>query len=86
MVTEMPGLLDQFAGRILAMGIGAIYVGAATCLVEGPNFMVTSVAAQQGLAMPFFFKFIVKFTLPFLVPVRLSYGGFSSAVDLRANI
>lgn len=70
-VAEMPALLDQYAGQLLALSYGAVFFGATTYLGNGPNFMVKSVAGQQGVPMPPFLEFIVKFTLPFLLPVLI---------------
>jgi Na+/H+ antiporter NhaD/arsenite permease-like protein len=70
-VTAMPAILDQFARQLLAISFGAVFFGAATYLGNGPNFMVKSLAEQQGVRMPSFLEFIVKFTFPFLLPVLI---------------
>jgi len=67
----MPAILDQFARQLLAISFGAVFFGAATYLGNGPNFMVKSLAEQQGVRMPSFLEFIVKFTFPFLLPVLI---------------
>ncbi len=67
--TEMSDLLARHAGEVVAISFGAVFFGAATYLGNGPNFMVRSVAAQEGVPMPSFLEFILKFTLPFLLPV-----------------
>ena len=70
-VTVMPVLLDQYPGLLLAISFGAVFFGAATYLGNGPNFMVKSVASQQGVPMPSFLEFVVKFALPYLLPVLI---------------
>jgi len=70
--TAMPGLLEQQAAQVLAISFGAVFFGAATYLGNGPNFMVKSVAAQEGVPMPSFLEFIWKFTLPMLLPVLMA--------------
>lgn len=58
--------------QVVAIGVGAVFFGAATYIGNGPNFMVKAVADQQKVAMPSFFGFVFKFTLPFLLPVLLA--------------
>jgi len=70
-VAAMPDLLARHAGEVLAISFGAVFFGAATYLGNGPNFMVRSVAAQEGVPMPSFLEFILKFTLPCLLPVLI---------------
>jgi Na+/H+ antiporter NhaD/arsenite permease-like protein len=59
-----PGL----AAKLAAIGIGAVFFGAATYLGNGPNFMVKSIAEQQRAPVPDFTAYILKYTLPFLLP------------------
>jgi len=59
----------QYNRHVLAISVGAVFFGAATYIGNGPNFMVRAVAEQQGVATPTFFGFILKFALPFLLPV-----------------
>ena len=62
-------LLASHAAHVLAISLGAVFFGAATYIGNGPNFMVKAVAVQNGVKMPTFIGFIVKFSLPFLLPV-----------------
>jgi len=62
-------LLAQKASHILAISIGAVFFGAATYIGNGPNFMVKAIAEQNAVRMPSFVEFILKFSLPFLLPV-----------------
>ena len=71
-VADVSGLLGQNAGQILAISIGAVFFGAATYIGNGPNFMVKAIAEQNGVPMPSFMAFIVKFTVPFLLPVLIA--------------
>ena len=64
-------LLNQHAGNLLAISIGAVFFGAATYIGNGPNFMVKAVADQQKVRTPTFPGFVFKFTVPFLLPVLL---------------
>ena len=54
---------------IVAVSIGAVFFGANTYIANGPNFMVKSMADQQGVKTPDFLTYIWKYTLPILLPV-----------------
>lgn len=54
---------------IQAISIAAVFFGACTYIGNGPNFMVKSIAEQAGVQCPSFFGYIVKYTLPVLLPV-----------------
>ena len=71
---EMSGLLGQNAGAmsVLAIGIGAVFFGAATYIGNGPNFMVKAIADREQIPMPGFLGFVFKFTLPFLLPTLIT--------------
>jgi Na+/H+ antiporter NhaD/arsenite permease-like protein len=60
--------LNQY---ILAISIGAVFFGAATYIGNGPNFMVKSIATDQKVHTPGFVGLILKFTLPYLLPLLL---------------
>ena len=44
-------------------------MGAMTYIGNGPNFMVKSIAEQVGIKMPSFFGYIIRFSIPFLLPL-----------------
>jgi len=52
-----------------AISIAAVFFGAVTYIGNGPNFMVKSIAEQVGIKMPSFFGYIVRFSIPFLIPL-----------------
>jgi Na+/H+ antiporter NhaD/arsenite permease-like protein len=66
---DIHALLVSHGGHILAISIGAVFFGAATYIGNGPNFMVKAIAEQNGVKMPSFVEFVLKFSLPFLLPV-----------------
>jgi Na+/H+ antiporter NhaD/arsenite permease-like protein len=66
---EIAPLLAQHTAQILALSVGAVFFGAATYIGNGPNFMVKAIATQRGVRMPSFGEFVLKFSLPFLLPV-----------------
>jgi len=64
-------LLRQYPASLLAISVGAVFFGAATYIGNGPNFMVKAIADQRHIRAPTFLEFVVKFTLPILLPVLL---------------
>jgi Na+/H+ antiporter NhaD/arsenite permease-like protein len=66
---DLPSLLVTHTLHVLAISIGAVFFGAATYIGNGPNFMVKAIAEQNGVRMPSFMEFVLKFSLPFLLPV-----------------
>ncbi len=51
-----------------AISTGAVYMGANTYIGNAPNFMVKSIAEENGVEMPSFFGYILKYSLVFLIP------------------
>ena len=65
-------LLATHSHHVLAITIGAVFFGAATYIGNGPNFMVKAIAEQNRVRMPSFVEFILKFSLPLLLPVLIT--------------
>ena len=71
-----PGLVELGGGRfirhdlLVAISLGAVFMGAMTYIGNGPNFMVKSIAEQSGIKMPSFFGFI-GYSACILLPVFL---------------
>jgi Na+/H+ antiporter NhaD/arsenite permease-like protein len=68
-VTAVPGLMESHNLHLQAISIAAVFFGAATYIGNGPNFMVKAIAEQSGVKMPSFLEYVLKVTLPFLLPV-----------------
>jgi Na+/H+ antiporter NhaD/arsenite permease-like protein len=68
-IVELPG---QNHLGVLAISVGAVFFGAATYIGNGPNFMVKAIADREKVLMPGFLGFVIKFTLPFLLPVLIT--------------
>jgi len=75
-----PGQSDAVAipllvtGKILyveAISTGAVFMGAVTYIGNAPNFMVKSIAEEAGVAMPSFFAYLVRWSIPILMPLFL---------------
>jgi Na+/H+ antiporter NhaD/arsenite permease-like protein len=52
-----------------AISVAAVFFGAMTYIGNGPNFMVKSIAEQIGIKMPSFFGYIIRYSLPILLPI-----------------
>jgi Na+/H+ antiporter NhaD/arsenite permease-like protein len=54
---------------IIAISLGSVLFGACTYIGNGPNFMVKSIADAAGVRTPTFGGYVLKFTLPVLIPI-----------------
>jgi len=54
---------------LVAISLGAVFMGAMTYIGNGPNFMVKAIAEQSGVKMPSFFGYMVKYSIPMPIPV-----------------
>lgn len=52
-----------------AVSAGAVFFGANTYIGNAPNFMVRSIAEETGTTMPSFFGYMLKYSIPILIPV-----------------
>jgi len=69
-----PGILQLLGGEfirvdlLVAISLGAVFMGANTYIGNGPNFMVKSIAEQSGVRMPSFFGYML-YSVGILVPL-----------------
>jgi Na+/H+ antiporter NhaD/arsenite permease-like protein len=63
-----PELVDMPSLILTAISSGAVFMGAMTYIGNGPNFMVRSIAERAGVKMPSFFGYMLKWSLPILLP------------------
>lgn len=56
---------------LVAICISAVFFGSMTYIGNGPNFMVKSIAEQDGVKMPGFFGYIMRFAIPVLLPIYI---------------
>jgi Na+/H+ antiporter NhaD/arsenite permease-like protein len=52
-----------------AISLGAVFMGAMTYIGNGPNFMVKAIADEWGYKMPDFLSYIIRYSLPILLPI-----------------
>jgi len=53
---------------LVAVSLGAVFMGANTYIGNGPNFMVKSIAEQSGIKMPSFFGYMA-YSITILIPI-----------------
>lgn len=53
-------LMHGLAGTLASISMGAVYMGALTYIGNAPNFMVSSIARESGIAMPSFFGYLLR--------------------------
>lgn len=71
------GDVQAFAGgeymnsviNLKSISIGAVFFGAMSYIGNGPNFMVKSIAEQVKISMPSFFGYMIKYSIPILLPI-----------------
>jgi Na+/H+ antiporter NhaD/arsenite permease-like protein len=62
-----PGTLSQI--YLKAISVASVFFGAMTYIGNGPNFMVKSIAEFNGISMPSFFGYLVRYAIPILLPI-----------------
>ncbi|MGB9773356.1 MAG: sodium:proton antiporter [Bacteroidota bacterium] len=66
---HMALFLENHWKYIQAISVGAVFFGAMTYIGNGPNFMVKSIAEQSGLKPVSFLGYMVRYSVPVLLPV-----------------
>jgi Na+/H+ antiporter NhaD/arsenite permease-like protein len=75
---DIPGMLgyldeslrnSEFISDLTAISAGAVFMGAVTYIGNAPNFMVKAIAEESGIPMPSFFGYMVKWSVPILMPI-----------------
>ncbi|MFC3533344.1 sodium:proton antiporter [Vogesella facilis] len=66
-------LMGPQAQTLLAISMGAVFMGALSYIGNAPNFMVKAIAEQRGIAMPGFFGYLLWSAL-ILLPLFLLLG------------
>jgi Na+/H+ antiporter NhaD/arsenite permease-like protein len=67
-------LLAQQPLFVIAVSLGSVFFGAMTYIGNGPNFMVKAIAHDAGVHCPTFISYIVKYSLPILLPILALSG------------
>ena len=56
---------------LTAISVASVFWGALTYIGNGPNFMVKAIAESSGVETPSFVGYVVKYSLPILVPIYI---------------
>jgi Na+/H+ antiporter NhaD/arsenite permease-like protein len=64
-------LMGPLHHTLLAISAGAVFMGANTYIGNAPNFMVKSIAEEQNISMPSFFGYMIKYSIPILIPLYI---------------
>lgn len=70
-VSDVLFFIASHEKHVIAISISAVFFGAMTYIGNGPNFMVKSIADHQKVETPGFFGYMIKFSLPILVPLYI---------------
>ena len=62
-------LMSEKYETLLAISMGAVFMGANTYIGNAPNFMVKSISESSGIEMPSFFGYFFKWAVPILMPL-----------------
>ena len=71
---HMTRFLDQDSLYVVAVSLGSVFFGAMTYIGNGPNLMVKAIADHGKVHTPHFFAYIVRFSIPVLLPVLALVG------------
>jgi Na+/H+ antiporter NhaD/arsenite permease-like protein len=69
-----PDVISVSSGEVpqvflVAISLGAVFLGALTYIGNGPNFMIKAIAQEWGYRMPDFFSYVYKYSVPVLIPI-----------------
>ena len=67
--SEVSGFANLHPIYLSAISTAAVFFGAMTYIGNGPNFMVKSISERSGIKMPSFFGYMIKYSIPILIPI-----------------
>ena len=62
-------LMTDMYDTLLAISLGAVFMGANSYIGNAPNFMVKAIAESSNIKMPSFFGYMIFWSIPILVPL-----------------
>jgi Na+/H+ antiporter NhaD/arsenite permease-like protein len=65
----MASLPQNAAAHLAALSLATVFFGAATYVGNGPNLMIKAIAERQGIPLPTFPGYVVKWAVPILLPL-----------------
>lgn len=73
-IQAVRNLVARDPSLVVGISLGAVFFGAMTYIGNGPNFMVKSIAESSGVRVPTFFAYILRYSLPILLPILVLAG------------
>ncbi|MCB0738690.1 MAG: sodium:proton antiporter [Bacteroidetes bacterium] len=70
-LTDVAAFASTEIVYLTAISVASVFFGAMTYIGNAPNFMVKAIAEQQGVEMPSFVAYVVRYSVPYLLPVLL---------------
>jgi Na+/H+ antiporter NhaD/arsenite permease-like protein len=67
--SQMSIFIAEHFRFLQAVSVGAVFFGACSYIGNGPNFMVKSIAEHSGVECPSFVGYILKYSMPVLIPI-----------------
>ena len=64
---DAQALMGPLASTLMAISLGAVFMGANTYIGNAPNFMVKAICEERGIAMPSFFGYMA-WSIAILIP------------------
>jgi Na+/H+ antiporter NhaD/arsenite permease-like protein len=71
---SVAAVLESHPLFVIGVSLGSVFFGAMTYIGNGPNFMVKAIAHDAGVHCPSFFGYILKYSLPVLLPILALSG------------
>jgi Na+/H+ antiporter NhaD/arsenite permease-like protein len=68
---EVARFANEFPIYLSAISVSSVFFGAMTYIGNGPNFMVKSISERSGIKMPSFFGYLIKYSIPILIPIYI---------------
>lgn len=66
---DLAQLLAAHPAYVVAVSVGAVFFGAGTYIGNGPNLMVKAICDHHRVHTPSFFIYIVRYSVPILLPI-----------------
>jgi Na+/H+ antiporter NhaD/arsenite permease-like protein len=66
---DVARFLTEHARFLAAISTGAVFFGSLTYIGNGPNLMVKAIAEHSKVHTPNFFLYVLRFSLPILIPI-----------------
>ena len=71
---DMHEFIAHHGHYLAAISLGSTCFGALTYIGNGPNLMVKAIAEHSKVHTPSFFSYLIRYSLPILVPIFFLIG------------